>query len=128
MGKGSDLISREDFKAILRELKFQYRYDVDRSEQVAKLISVDFVPAYDNSSLYSLVIDLLSNEFIDVEWAKMEIERFVWDLNFGKAKGSDLRSINDLYNLLVVGGLVKDIKVNYIAVDSCACGKGLCQN
>lgn len=89
------MITKPQFIVAIEALELQYRKDVMFNQKVTALFDMqsEGLPLYDNSVLRTVIINLLGLEF-----DKTEIERFCYELDFGKAEGADIKTAEDLWN------------------------------
>lgn len=96
------LISESEFVKIITSLMKQHDLDVAYCKKLSELINGNDIPVYDNSVLVNCLISYLQGYFPPLH-GDCEIERFCFELNFGRANGSDDAVIepSDLYYSLI---------------------------
>ena len=87
------MINREQFIESIEALKLQNDKDLLFNLSITELLKCDHMPMYDNSALSVTIISLLGLEF-----DATEIERYCYELNFGRVLDADLKTIEDLWN------------------------------
>jgi len=92
--------SKERFIKAMTALKAQYDKDIAYAKDVSNVLVVDMAP-YNNSEVVNIIVDELASWFHDPEEAKEEINRFMYDQQFGKHETrSQQRVFINLWNKL----------------------------
>ena len=87
------MIHKKEFIKIIDTLEAQYKHDLAFNLSITDILQAESMPMYDNSLLTGAILEMLG-EYYDIR----EIHRFCYELNFGKAYGSDLKSAKELWN------------------------------
>lgn len=81
--------SLENFNSILFDLRTQHDSDIEYAKCVGEALGVEINP-YNNSLLVNNIISMLASWFKNSKEAKFEIDRYIYELNFGRHKGAEL--------------------------------------
>jgi hypothetical protein len=101
MNKGQ-FLNIQQFTAIITALKNQWHYDVSHVEKLEVVYGNESIEPYNTSFLVdSLISELCYLVGSDEENVKTEIQRYMYDLNFGEVKGGEYSSAEDLFDKLV---------------------------
>ena len=96
-------VSKEVFVSMIESLKLQVENDVLFSKKLSDLFKIkEELPLYDNSFLshsLTVAISTLFDESVR-DYFMSEINRFCYELNFGREQGSDLTSPEELWERL----------------------------
>lgn len=98
------MVKKALFIKIIENLREQYDYDVAKADLMGKVLDVEDIKAYDNSKLTESIFSLLQLQF-PPDKEGCEIQRFCYDLNFGRSLGetnalSEYGAIMDLWDYL----------------------------
>lgn len=93
--------SREEFVSALDSIRRQSDKDKMFSVKASKLFDTD-IPCYNNSILLNLSLKLLRRGFsLNIEVDQCDIERFCWEMDFGRDKRSTYTDSGSLWDALV---------------------------
>jgi len=94
------MTTKQRFIEILSALRLQHDSDVEYAKQVGEAIGAEINP-YNNSLLVNCLIQELGTWFIKGDQAINEINRFMYDQNFGRHKGVPVIEPEDLWEYLL---------------------------
>ncbi len=99
---------KDDFIFTMEALKQQMDYDKVWSETMTNTLGADVIPIYNNGILVNTLISEMCSWFPDAEEAKREISRFMYELDFGRCKGCEVISVEDLWESMNKGAFTKE--------------------
>ena len=91
---------KDNFIFILEALKSQNDYDREYSRNLSKTISAESVPMYNNGILVNTLVAEICAYFEDMQEARLEVNNFMYELDFGRCKGASVITPEDLWDRL----------------------------
>lgn len=91
------MITLQKFSHAIAIIEKQMLTDKRNSSFIEKVFPCSVVGVYDNSELIKSIIGLLQEWFPKDKNNQCEIERFCYDLNFGKLNGDVVLTVENLY-------------------------------
>lgn len=93
------VFNETSFVAAIVALREQHDVDVAYSSSLEKLFNGKDIPTYNNSPLVNYLFLALQSQFPPVD-GECEIERYCYELDYGRNAGKEVISPSELYHTL----------------------------